>query len=180
MIAFSTMALLIELRRPGNRVARVMAAAGALLVITFLGFAVGAWRYVLYGAHDLVGGPFAVMGGALIGPPRARRREPQRNRRQGRPRSSPPGARACPTPRRSSAPTIGQAVSAMKRPNSTGTTSDGTSRRASDEHEHERAKCSVARQQTAGDHGDVIALEARVGDVDGGADQPAGRGALPS
>ena len=43
MIAFSTMALLIELRRPGNRVARVMAAAGALLVLPFLGFAVGAW-----------------------------------------------------------------------------------------------------------------------------------------
>jgi hypothetical protein len=68
VIAFSTMAVLIERRRPGNRIAWVLAAAGALLVLAFSGFGIGAYRFVLYGEDDLVGGFFALIGGATLGP----------------------------------------------------------------------------------------------------------------
>lgn len=67
-IAFSTVGLLTELRRPGNRIAWVLGAAGVLIVIAFAGFAIGALRYVAYGADDRIGGVAALIGGAMLGP----------------------------------------------------------------------------------------------------------------
>jgi hypothetical protein len=66
--AFASMAALIERRRPGNRVALVLAATGPLLVLTFCGFAVGALRYESHGPDDLLGGLFATIGGSTLGP----------------------------------------------------------------------------------------------------------------
>ena len=88
---------------------------------------------------SLVGPQTPRSGGSRTWGPERRARPPRarRCRRQGATtattttRSSPPARIACRTPRRLSAPTIGQAVRAMKRPNSTGTTSDVTSRMAS-------------------------------------------------
>jgi hypothetical protein len=40
MTAFATMGLVIERRRPGNRIGRVQVAAGALLELAFSGFVI--------------------------------------------------------------------------------------------------------------------------------------------
>lgn len=66
--AFATIAVLIERNRPGNRVAWVLATAGALIVLTFSGFGVGALRYVANGSDDAIGGWFAVIGASALGP----------------------------------------------------------------------------------------------------------------
>ena len=55
----------------------------------------------------------------------------KKRRARERARSCPPGRTRAGCPRRSSEPTIGQAMSAMKRPKITGRTSEATSRRAS-------------------------------------------------
>ena len=67
MIAFATMGLVIERRRPGNRIARVLVAAGALLVLAFSGFVIGATRYLTYGIDDAIGGFFSMVGGSTLG-----------------------------------------------------------------------------------------------------------------
>ena len=67
MIAFATMGLVIERRRPGNRIARVLVAAGALLVLAFSGFVIGAARYLTHRMDDVIGGFFAMVGGSTLG-----------------------------------------------------------------------------------------------------------------
>ncbi|HEX5147480.1 MAG TPA: hypothetical protein VFW02_00265, partial [Candidatus Limnocylindrales bacterium] len=67
MVAFSTMGLVIERRRPGNRIARVLVAAGAMLVLAFSGFVIGATRYATHGVDDVIGGFFAMVGGSTLG-----------------------------------------------------------------------------------------------------------------
>jgi len=67
-IAYATVGLLISWKRPGNRIAWVLAAAGLLLPVTFIGFAVGATRFLTHGADDAVGGLFGVVAAAAVGP----------------------------------------------------------------------------------------------------------------
>ena len=67
-IAFVSMAVLIERKRPGNRVALVLAATGPLIVLAFSGFVLGAIRYVTHGREDVLGGAFAAIGAATLGP----------------------------------------------------------------------------------------------------------------
>jgi hypothetical protein len=67
-IAFGTVGMLIARQRPGNRIAWVLATAGVLLPVTFIGFAVGALRFLFHGPDDLLGGLFAVVGSAALGP----------------------------------------------------------------------------------------------------------------
>jgi hypothetical protein len=67
-IAYASIAVLIDRRRPGNRIAWVLAAGGLLIVLAFSGFSVGAIRYLQDGAHDVIGGWFAVVGGTTLGP----------------------------------------------------------------------------------------------------------------
>lgn len=43
-------------RRPRNRIGRVMQVSGPLLILVFLNYNIGAWRYVTHGPGDLLGG----------------------------------------------------------------------------------------------------------------------------
>ena len=67
-VAYASIAMLIHHRRPANRIAWVLAAGGLLIVLAFSGFAVGATRYVEYGAADPVGGWFAIVGATALAP----------------------------------------------------------------------------------------------------------------
>jgi hypothetical protein len=67
-VAFGTVGMLIARQRPDNRIASVLATAGFLLPVTFIGFTVGALRYALHGPDDLLGGAFAVVGSTSLGP----------------------------------------------------------------------------------------------------------------
>ena len=67
-VLLSSMGLLIERQRPGNRIAWVLGAGGALIVLVFLGFVVGATRYVQVGSDDLLGGLAALLAAVLLGP----------------------------------------------------------------------------------------------------------------
>jgi hypothetical protein len=67
-VAYASMGALIQHRRPGNRIAWVLATGGLLIVLAFSGFSVGAARYLEFGADDLVGGWFALVGATALGP----------------------------------------------------------------------------------------------------------------
>ena len=67
-VLLSSMGLLIQRQRPGNRIAWVMGAGGALIVLVFLGFVVGASRYVFEGSDDLLGGVAALVAAVTLGP----------------------------------------------------------------------------------------------------------------
>jgi hypothetical protein len=67
-VLLSTMGLLIERQRPGNRIAWVLGAGGALIVLVFNGFVVGATRYGLVGSDDLIGGVAAMVASTTLGP----------------------------------------------------------------------------------------------------------------
>jgi hypothetical protein len=58
----------IAWRRPDNRIGRIMQASGPLLVLAFLGYLVGAWRYVVAGSDDLLGGTLAWLGATSLLP----------------------------------------------------------------------------------------------------------------
>ncbi len=65
---------IIAWRRPDNRVGRIMQASGPLLLGVFLGYLVGAWRYITAGADDLAGG--SSRGGVEHHPDQPLRRVP--------------------------------------------------------------------------------------------------------
>jgi hypothetical protein len=67
-IAYASIAVLIDRRRSGNRIAWVLAAGGLLIVLAFSGFSVGAIRYIQSGAQDVIGGWFALVGATALGP----------------------------------------------------------------------------------------------------------------
>jgi hypothetical protein len=67
-VAYASMGALIQHRRPGNRIAWVLATGGLLIVLAFSGFSVGAARYLEFGADDMVGGWFALVGATALGP----------------------------------------------------------------------------------------------------------------
>lgn len=56
----------IAWRRPHHRIGRIMQASGPLLLCVFLGYIIGAWRYVTAGADDLIGGLAAWWGSSTI------------------------------------------------------------------------------------------------------------------
>ena len=66
--AYAVVGVLIDRARPGNRIAWVMAVSGALIVLAFTGFGIGASRYALYGPDDTIGGLFGAIGAATLGP----------------------------------------------------------------------------------------------------------------
>jgi hypothetical protein len=67
-IFFSSMGLLILRQRPGNRIAWVLGAAGALIILTFNGFVIGALAFLTVGGDDVVGGFAALIGATTLGP----------------------------------------------------------------------------------------------------------------
>lgn len=68
VVLLGSMGVLIQRQRPRNRIAWVLVAAGALLVLTFNGFVVGALRYLLIGSDDVMGGIAALVAATTIGP----------------------------------------------------------------------------------------------------------------
>jgi hypothetical protein len=60
--------LLIRLRRPDNRIGRLMMLGPLLMLSGFAGYAVGAYRAEAVGATDLLGGLAAAWGGAAVLP----------------------------------------------------------------------------------------------------------------
>lgn len=67
-VLLSSMGLLIERQRPGNRIAWVMGVGGALIVLVFLGFVVGASRFFLAGPEDVPGGFAGLVASVTLGP----------------------------------------------------------------------------------------------------------------
>ena len=67
-IAYVSVGALIHHRRPGNRIAWVLAAGGLLIVLAFSRFSVGATRYLQFGAADTIGGWFSLLGTTTLGP----------------------------------------------------------------------------------------------------------------
>jgi hypothetical protein len=67
-VAYASMGALIHHQRPGNRIAWVLAAGGMLIVLAFLGFSVGATRYLQFGDEDAIGAWFSLLGATTLGP----------------------------------------------------------------------------------------------------------------
>jgi hypothetical protein len=63
-----TVGTAIAWRRPDNRIGRLMQLTGPLIVSVFIGFLVGAIRYLTEGPSDLLGGLAAWWGGAMLYP----------------------------------------------------------------------------------------------------------------
>jgi hypothetical protein len=61
-VAFASVGAILSLRRPGNRVGLVLLVAGALIVLTFLGFVYGALLTVARGQDDVLAGFTALFG----------------------------------------------------------------------------------------------------------------------
>jgi hypothetical protein len=68
VMVFASVGAILVLRRPGNRVGLVLVAAAVLMLMTFLGFILGAVLTSARGASDLVGGIASLLGGLGIYP----------------------------------------------------------------------------------------------------------------